>query len=95
MARGRMHPQNLQERLMPCTQFEALERIHQAWCDRGINSDKSTIEDDAEDAGDPQGEPALLMTRICETTVDMFKSVLSLQPGGGGSPLQQPNDHNT
>ncbi len=45
----------------------------------GIDSDKSTVKDDnnddAEDAGDPQGEPALLETRIRETTVDLFKRV--------------------
>jgi hypothetical protein len=56
MARGRMHPQNLQTRLMPCAQFEALERRRQVRRERGIDSDKSTIEDDnnddAEDAGD-------------------------------------------
>ncbi len=76
----RVHPQNLQERLMPCTQFEALERRQQARCKRGIDSDKSTAKDDnnndAEDAGDPQGEPALLETRIRKITVDMFKRVL-------------------
>jgi hypothetical protein len=33
-------------------------------------------DDDAEDAGDPQGEPALHETRIRKTTVDMFKRVL-------------------
>jgi hypothetical protein len=71
MARGhpaRMRPQNLEERLMPCAQFEALERCQQAQRKWGIDSDKSTIEDDnnnnAEDASDPQGEPALLETRI-------------------------------
>ena len=55
---------------MPCAQFEALEQIRQAQHDRGVDSDKSTIEDennnDAEDEGDPQGEPALLETRICK-----------------------------
>jgi hypothetical protein len=88
MARGagwggyplRLRPQNLQKRLMPCTQFEAPERCRQARCNRGVDSDKSTAEDnsnnDAEDAGDPQGELALLETRIHKTTVDMFKRVL-------------------
>jgi hypothetical protein len=34
-----------------------------------------------EDAGDPQGEPALLKTRIHKTTVDIFKSDLLLSQG--------------
>ncbi len=80
-----MRPQNMQERLMPCAQFEALEQIQQARRDRGVDSDKSTIKDDndndAEDAVDPQGEPALLETRICETTVDMLKRVLLFSQG--------------
>jgi hypothetical protein len=88
MARGvggggyplRLRPQNLIERLMPCTQFEALEKRQQAQCKQGIDFDELTIKDnndnDAEDAGDPQGEPALLETRIRKTTVDMFKRVL-------------------
>jgi hypothetical protein len=80
-----MCPQNLQERLMPCAQFEALERCRQARCDRGIDSYKLTIkddnDDDVEDAGDPQGELALLETRIHETTVDMFKRVLLFSQG--------------
>ncbi len=70
---------------MPRAQFEALEQIRQAWCDRGVDSDESTIEDDnnddAEDAGDPQGEPAFLETRIHETTLDMFKRVLFFSQG--------------
>jgi hypothetical protein len=70
---------------MPCAQFEALEQIRQAQCDRGIDSDKMTIKDDnnndAEDAGDPQGEPALLKTSIRETTLDMFKRVLLFSQG--------------
>jgi hypothetical protein len=54
--------------------------------ERGIDSDKSTInynddDNDAEDAGDPQGESALLETRICKTTVDMFKRVLLFSQG--------------
>ncbi len=38
-------------------------------------------DNDAEDAGDPQGEPALLETRILETTVDMFKRFLFFSQG--------------
>jgi hypothetical protein len=49
---------------MPLTQFEALEARCQARREQGIDSDKLTVDegkdDDAEDAGDPQGEPALL-----------------------------------
>ncbi len=70
---------------MPCTQFEALERCRHARRERGVDSNESTVEDDnnddAEDAGDPQGEPALLETRIRETTVDMFKRVLLFSQG--------------
>ncbi len=65
---------------MPCTQFEALERCQQVRRERGVDSGKSTVKDDnnnnAKDAGDPQGELALLETRIHETTVDMCKKVL-------------------
>jgi hypothetical protein len=88
MARGypaRMHPQNLQERLMPCVQFEALERRQQAWHEWGVDSNKLTIKDNNDDntevAGDPQGEPALLKTRIRETTVDIIKRVLLFSQG--------------
>jgi hypothetical protein len=65
---------------MPCAQFEALRARRQVRREQGVNSKKSTINDgnenNAEDAGDPQGEPALLETRIRENTVDMFKRVL-------------------
>jgi hypothetical protein len=73
----RVRPQNLQERLMPCTQFEARERVRQARCKRGVDSDKLTIqdkdEDDGDDGDDLQVEAAPLEARIRETTVDMFK----------------------
>jgi hypothetical protein len=87
MARqARTRPQTLQERLMPCAQFEVLEVRCQVRCERGIDSDESTVDDngdndDAEDAGDPQGEPALVETRICEDTVNMFKIVLLFSQG--------------
>ncbi len=88
MARGypaRICPQSLQERLMPCAQFEALEACCQARRELGIDSNKLTVDDgddiNAEDAGDPQGELALLETRIHETTVDMFKRVLLFSQG--------------
>jgi hypothetical protein len=88
MARGypvRIGPQNLQERLMPRAQLEALERRRQAQREQDIDSNKSTIkdnnDDDAEDAGDPQGEPACLETRIRKTTMDMFKRVLLFSQG--------------
>jgi hypothetical protein len=48
----RVHLQNLQERLMPRAQFEARERVRQARRERGIDSDKSTIQDEDEDDGD-------------------------------------------
>jgi hypothetical protein len=71
-----MRPQTLQERLMPCTQFEALERRWQAWCDRGIDSDKLTIQDKDKDKDDPQEVAVPLEAGIRDTTVDMFKWVL-------------------
>jgi hypothetical protein len=66
-----MRPQTLQERLMPRTQFEALEQCRQAWHDRGLDSDESTVQD--EDKDDPQEEAAPLEARIRTTTIDMFK----------------------
>jgi hypothetical protein len=73
-----MRPQTLQERLMPCTQFEALERHWQARCDRGVDSDEETVRDKDEDDNEdhPQEEPAPLEARIRTTTIDMFKRVL-------------------
>jgi hypothetical protein len=38
-------------------------------------------DNDAEDAGDPQGELAFLKTRICKNTVDIFKRVLLFSQG--------------
>jgi hypothetical protein len=70
---------------MPCAQFEALERHQQARREQGVDSNKLTIknnnDNNAEDAGDPQGGPALLETRIHETTVDMLKRVLLFSQG--------------
>jgi hypothetical protein len=45
-----------------------------------------TVEDDddddnAEEAEDPQGDPALVETRICKDTVNMFKRVLLFSQG--------------
>jgi hypothetical protein len=76
----RMHPQNLQERLMPRAQFEARERVRQARHERGIDSDEATVQDkdndDGDNGDDPQEEAAPLVARIHETTVDLFKQVL-------------------
>ena len=66
---------------MPCAQFEALEQHRQAWCDRGIDSDKLTVQDKDKDEDDPQEEPAPLEARIRTTTVDMFKRVLLFSQG--------------
>ncbi len=71
---------------MPHTQFEALEAYLQVRREWGMDSNKSTLndnnnDDDAEDTGDPQGEPALLETRIRMNTVDMFKRVLLFSQG--------------
>jgi hypothetical protein len=70
---------------MPRAQFEALEARCQARREQGVNSDKSTVheskDEDDEDAGDPQGEPALLETRIQVNTVNMFKRVLLFSQG--------------
>jgi hypothetical protein len=68
---------------MPCAQFEALKRRQQAQHDRGVDSDKETIQDKDEDddEDDPQEEAAPLEARIRETTVDMFKRVLVFSQG--------------
>ncbi len=70
---------------MPCAQFEARERVRQARCKRGIDSDKATVqdkdEDDGDDGDDPQKEAAPLEARIRETIVDMFKRVLLFSQG--------------
>jgi hypothetical protein len=82
----RTRPQTLQERLIPCAQFEALEAHRQAWHEWGVDSDKLTVKDnddndDAEEAEDPQGDPALIKTRIHKDTVNMFKRVLLFRHG--------------
>ncbi len=71
----RTRPQTLQERLMPWAQFKALKRHQQAWRDRSVDSDESTIQDKYKDdnVDDPQEEAAPLEARIRETTIDMFK----------------------
>jgi hypothetical protein len=79
-------PQTLQERLMLCAKFEALKACCQARCEQGINSDRSTVKDDddddnAEEAEDPQGDPALVKIRIRKDTVNMFKRVLLFSQG--------------
>jgi hypothetical protein len=71
---------------MPCAQFEALEARCQAWHERGVDSNKLAINDDnnndnAEDAGDPQGEPALVKSRICKDIVNVLKRVLLFSQG--------------
>jgi hypothetical protein len=78
-----MHPQILQERLMPCAQFEALKRRWQAQRDRGVDSDKETVQDKYEgyNKDDPQEEAAPLEARIYKTTIDMIKQVLLFSPG--------------
>jgi hypothetical protein len=70
---------------MPYAHFEALEACHQARRDWGIDFDETTVDNnnDTEDAGGPQGELALLKTRICKNTVDMFKKVLLFSQGAG------------
>jgi hypothetical protein len=82
----RLRPQTQQEMLMPCAQYEALEVHRQVRRERGVDSDKLTVQDDddndnAEEAEDPQGYPALVETRIHEDTVYMFKRVLLFSQG--------------
>jgi hypothetical protein len=79
-------PQTWQEMLIPRTQYEALEARRQARREWGVNSDKSTVkddndDDDSEEAEDPQGDLALVKTRIREDTVNMFKRVLLFSQG--------------
>jgi hypothetical protein len=70
---------------MPCTQFEARERVRHAQGKRGVDSYESTIQDEDEDDGDNgddlQEEAAPLEARIRKTTVDMFKRVLLFSQG--------------
>ncbi len=73
---------------MPYPQFEALKaHAHcQAQHEQGINSDKLAVEDDnddddTEEAEDPQGDPALVKTKIREDTVNMFTRVLLFSQG--------------
>ena len=70
---------------LPHAQFEARERVRQAWCKRDVDSDKATVQDEDEDDGndgdDLQKEATPLEARICETTVDMFKRVLLFSQG--------------
>ncbi len=63
---------------MHCAQFEDLEQRRQAWCDRGVDSDKSKGWDEDKDDDDPdqQEEADPLEARIRRTTVDMFKRIL-------------------
>jgi hypothetical protein len=77
---------------MPCAQFEALEARCQARRDRSVDSDKSTVEDnndneDSNEAEDPQGEPALIDTRILRGHSQHSSESPPLQPRSGGSPL--------
>jgi hypothetical protein len=68
---------------MPHAQFEALEARCQVQHEQGVNSDESTVDDndDTEEAEDPQDEPALTKTRICEDTVNMFKRLVLFSQG--------------
>ncbi len=68
---------------MPHAQFKALERRRQARHDRGIDSDKDTVQDEDkdDDEDDLQEEAAPLEARIRTTTIDMFKRVLLFSQG--------------
>jgi hypothetical protein len=69
---------------MPRAQYEALKRRWQAWCDRGKDSNESTIQDEDEDKDGRnalQVEVAPLEARIHTTTTDMFKRVLLFSQG--------------
>ncbi len=71
---------------MPHTQFEVLEARCQAWHEQGIDSDKLTVkgnndDDDAGEVEDPQGDLALVETRIREDTVNKFKRILLFSQG--------------
>ncbi len=63
---------------MPHAQFEALKQRRQARRDRGVDSDKETIQDEDKDKDedDLQEEPAPLKARVRTTTIDIFKQVL-------------------
>jgi hypothetical protein len=63
---------------MPRAQYETLKARCNARGNWGINSDKSTVnnDDDAEEAEDPQVDLTLVKTRIRKNTINMFKRVL-------------------
>jgi hypothetical protein len=70
--------------------FEALKACCQSWCDQGVDSDESTVDDNddndnAEEAEDPQGDLALVETRIRKDTIDIFKRVLLFSQGAAGA----------
>ncbi len=76
---------------MPCAQFEALEACHQVRREQGVDSDKSTVDDnndnnnnDAEDAGDPKGNRLSLRQESTRLLGHVQESP-SLQPGSGRS----------
>jgi hypothetical protein len=59
---------------MPCAQYEALKACCSVRRERGVDSDKLTVEDNddnnnAEAAEDPQGDLALVKTRIHKDTI--------------------------
>jgi hypothetical protein len=87
MARAaRTRPQTWQKMLMPHAQYEALKARRSVGHERGVNSDELTVKDNndndnAEEAEDPQGDLALVKTRIREDTINMFKRVLLFSQG--------------
>ncbi len=67
---------------MPCAQFEALERCQQAWRNRGVDSDKETVQDKDKDDDEDDLQRKLLPSRLIrQTTVEIFKQVLLLSQG--------------
>jgi hypothetical protein len=81
---NRPRPQTRQEMLMPCAQYEALKARQQARRDWGVNSDKSTVQDEDKDKDsndDPREDDVPLEARIHQTTVDIIKQVLLFSQG--------------
>ncbi len=69
---------------MPHAQYKALKAGHNAWHERGVDSDKLTDDNDgkdAEEAEDPQVDLTPVKARIHDDTINMFKRVLLFSQG--------------
>jgi hypothetical protein len=86
MARGAQPrgQRNAAERIMPRADYEALEARHQAWRDRGDDSDNLTVANDDNDQDDPDHEDPIEAT-IRRATTTMFQRILMFNQGAAES----------